>query len=111
MNFAAPVQNLIQTHGGGRDEKIRALVLRLHHYTQTRPDAAGWLARQIDKFSAAEPADWQALVARRIEDWRDEWLPVLENLGSRSAGNEIAARMAGVPPHLSRLPNCWQFRR
>ena len=42
---AASVQNLIQTYGGARDEKIRSLVLRLHHYAQTRPDAVGWLAR------------------------------------------------------------------
>ena len=63
--FAAAVQNLIQIHGGGRDEKIRALILRLHHYSQTRPDAAGWLAEQIEKFSAGEPADWQELAARR----------------------------------------------
>src|SRR5207244_2925152 len=35
---AAAVQQLIQIHGGGRDQLIRSLVLRLHHYTQTRPD-------------------------------------------------------------------------
>ena len=48
--FSLAVQNLIQIHGNGRDEKIRALVLRLHHYSQTRPDAGGWLAEQIEKF-------------------------------------------------------------
>jgi ATP-dependent helicase/nuclease subunit A len=80
--FAAAVQNLIQTYGGARDEKIRALVLRLHHYAQTRPDAEGWLAGQIGKFSATEPADWQKWLLAAIQDWRDEWLPVLENLGT-----------------------------
>ena len=49
MNFLVAVQDLIQIHGNGRDEKIRALILRLHHYSQTRPDAAGWLARQRRK--------------------------------------------------------------
>jgi hypothetical protein len=41
---------LIKIYGNGRDEKIRSLVLRLHNYAQTRPDAEGWLARQIGKF-------------------------------------------------------------
>ena len=95
--FSTAVQNLIQIHGGGRDEKIRALVLRLHHYSQTRPDAAGWLAEQIQKFSAAEPKDWQSWLLTAIEDWRDEWLPVLEILKN---GNEKAAELTGI---LSRL--------
>jgi ATP-dependent helicase/nuclease subunit A len=91
--FSLAVQDLIQIHGGGRDEKIRALILRLHHYSQTRPDAAGWLAEQIQKFSAAEPTEWQGWLRAAIEDWREEWLPVLESL---KAGNEKAAELTGV---------------
>jgi ATP-dependent helicase/nuclease subunit A len=97
--FSIAVQNLIQVHGGGRDEKIRALILRLHHYSQTRPDTAGWLAEQIKKFSVSEPTEWRNLLLTAIADWRDEWLPVLEILNS---GNEKAAELKGV---LSRLPN------
>ena len=82
--FSLAVQNLIQIHGGGRDEEIRALILRLHHYSQARPDAAGWLADQIKKFSAVEPADWQNWLLAAIQDWRAEWLPVLENLKSEN---------------------------
>ncbi|HEY5042295.1 MAG TPA: UvrD-helicase domain-containing protein [Verrucomicrobiae bacterium] len=91
--FSITVQNLIQVHGNGRDENIRKLVLRLHHYSQTRPDAAGWLAEQIQKFSATDPADWQRWLLVAIKDWRDEWLPVLETLRSE---NEKAAELAGV---------------
>jgi ATP-dependent helicase/nuclease subunit A len=97
--FSLAVQDLIKIHGGGRDEKIRALILRLHHYSQTRPDAAGWLAEQIQIFSAAEPMEWQRWLLAAIEDWRDEWLPVLEIL---KGGNEKAAELAGI---LSRLDN------
>jgi ATP-dependent helicase/nuclease subunit A len=96
--FSSAVQNLVQIHGGGRDEKIRALILRLHHYAQTRPDAAGWLAEQIRKFSAAEPADWQRWLLAALEDWRDEWLPILESLKS---GNEKAADLAGILQRLN----------
>ena len=80
--FSRAVQELIQIHGGGRDENIRQLVLRLHNYSQARPDAAGWLAQQREKFSAAEPADWQHWLLGAIAGWRDEWLPVLKNLGA-----------------------------
>jgi ATP-dependent helicase/nuclease subunit A len=98
--FSLAVQNLIQIHGGGRDEKIRALILRLHHYSQTRPDAAGWLAEQIQKFSASEPTDWQRWLLAAIEDWRDEWLPVLEN---PKGGNEKAAELTGVLSRLQKI--------
>jgi ATP-dependent helicase/nuclease subunit A len=97
--FSLAVQDLIKIYGNGRDEKIRALILRLHHYSQTRPDAAGWLAEQIQKFSAPEPIEWQNWLFAAIEDWRDEWLPALENL---KVGNEKAAELTGV---LSRLKN------
>jgi ATP-dependent helicase/nuclease subunit A len=95
--FSGAVQNLIQIHGGGRDEKIRVLILRLHHYSQTRPDAAGWLAGQIQKFSAAEPVEWQHWLMAAIAGWRDDWLPVLDNLKSE---NEKAAELTDI---LSRL--------
>jgi len=96
--FSQAVQNLIQVQGGGRDESIRELVLRLHHYSQTRPDAAGWLAGQREKFSAAAPADWQRWLPEAVEHWRHEWLPVLQSLPA----NEKAAELAAI---LSRLPS------
>src|ERR1039458_2651376 len=99
--LAVSVQSLIQTYGGARNEKIRSLVLRLHHYAQTRPDAEGWLAGQIEKFSANEPADWQEWLLAAIADWRDEWLPVLENL---KAGNEKAAELLGIVKRLGSAP-------
>ncbi len=95
--FSVAVQKLIQIHGGGRDEKICALILRLHHYSQTRPDAADWLADQIQKFSANEPADWQNWLLTAIADWRNDWLQVLADLKS---GNEKSAELTGI---LSRL--------
>lgn len=78
--FSRSVQELIQIHGGGRDENIRRLVLRLHHYSQARPDAPGWLAGQREKFSADSPREWETWLFEAIKDWRDTWLPVLQNL-------------------------------
>jgi ATP-dependent helicase/nuclease subunit A len=90
--FAGSVQRLISVYGGGRDENIRKLVLRLHHYAQTRPDADGWFARQIENFSATEPAVWRTWLLEAIGNWRAEWLPVLEQL----SGNEKAIELAGI---------------
>ena len=71
--------------------------MRLHHYSQTRPEAAGWLTEQILKFSNTEPADWQHWLLAAIADWRDEWLSVLENL---TVEKEKAAELAGIVKHL-----------
>jgi ATP-dependent helicase/nuclease subunit A len=99
--FSRAFQNLIQIHGNGRDEKIRALVSRLHHYSQTRPDAGGWLTEQLQKFSAPEPVEWQTWLPAAIKDWRDQWLPVLENLKEVESGSEKIIQLIGI---LRRLP-------
>jgi len=96
--FAESVQKLIQVYGGGRDEKIRQMVLRLHHYSQTRPDAEGWLTGQIKKFNSSKPNQWHDWLLDGIRDWRDEWLPTLEDLRT---GNIKAAQCAEI---LKKLP-------
>ncbi|HEU6448789.1 MAG TPA: UvrD-helicase domain-containing protein [Verrucomicrobiae bacterium] len=78
--FSHAVQELIKIYGTGSDEKIRALVLRLHHYAQTRPDADGWLGRQLDHFSSRAPVQWREWFAEAVENWRNESPALLENL-------------------------------
>ena len=78
--FSLDVQELIKIYGGGRDEKIRALVLRLHHYVQTRADAEAWIVRQIENFSSAEPLEWRDWFSQAISSWRDEWLPIMQDI-------------------------------
>ncbi len=95
--FSRAVQELIRNQSG-RDDKIRALILRVHHYSQTRPEAAGWLATQAAKFTAPESADWPGWFAEALTAWRAEWLPALEAL---RADNPKAAELA---PLLARLP-------
>ena len=88
--FSPAVLNLIHDHGGGRDEPIRKLVLQLHHYSQARPDAAGWLAQQREKFSSPAPTDWERWLREAVENWRAEWLPVLEALPENTKAVELA---------------------
>ena len=100
--LAEAVQNLIQIYGSGRDQAIRQLVLRLHHYAQSRPDADGWLARQIEHFASPAPDEWRVWLLDGIRNWRDEWLPVLENLGAPASGTARSPKQAvpeaGAPP-------------
>jgi ATP-dependent helicase/nuclease subunit A len=98
------VQELIKAYGGGRDEGIRALVWRLHNYTQTRADAKQWLAAQLENFSRAEPVQWRQWLDEAVSGWRREWQPVLENLEDE---NPKAAECLGLlrsfqPPELFR---------
>ena len=92
-DLSVAAQNLIQIYGNGDDRPIRAMLLRLHHYAQTRPDADRWLAEQIARFASPEPVEWREWLHQAIRDWRDEWLPVLENLGDAGLrpGSESAA--------------------
>jgi ATP-dependent helicase/nuclease subunit A len=85
--FSRAVQDLIQIHGNGRDDTLRALVLRLHNYSQTRADADGWIAGQRENFSANAPADWPAWLLTAIKEWRDQWHPFLEN--PKIAGDKV----------------------
>ena len=62
-DFSLAMQQLIQIHGGGRDDSIRALVLQLHDYAQARPDAAGWLARE--RQNSRRPSGGLAALAAR----------------------------------------------
>jgi ATP-dependent helicase/nuclease subunit A len=56
---AEAVQELIQVQGRGRDQPLRSLVLKLHNYSQTQPNPAGWLEEQTSAFSEAEPRLWR----------------------------------------------------
>ncbi len=65
---------------GGSEERLRALVLRLHRYTQSRPDGAKWFERQIARLEESEPHEWRAWLREEFIRWRDEWAPDLEAL-------------------------------
>jgi ATP-dependent helicase/nuclease subunit A len=113
--LAEAVQKLIQIYGG-RDQAIRQLVLRLHHYAQTRPDADGWLARQIERFASPAPDEWRGWLLDGIRAWRDEWLPVLENLGTPASGTARSPRdelravpEAGAPSYNEKAAECLEI--
>jgi ATP-dependent helicase/nuclease subunit A len=99
-DLAVAVQKLIQIYGGSRDQAIRRLVLRLHNYAQTRPDASGWLSRQVERFADPVPGEWRNWLLDALQRWREEWLPDLERPGTPA--NVKAAELAEI---LRRLPD------
>jgi ATP-dependent helicase/nuclease subunit A len=84
---SAAVQDLIQVQGRGRDRNIRRLVLQVHHFSQTLADAGGWFEAQLQAFGEARPSAWLGFLPEGIEEWRRDWLPVLEGL---AASNSLA---------------------
>jgi ATP-dependent helicase/nuclease subunit A len=102
--FAAPVRELIRRHGGS-DEKVRALVLRLHRYTQSRPDAEAWFVRQLNLLQQPEPNEWRGWLSDEFVRWSDEWLPELKRLAeSPNVGRCVEAlEAAGSGAPITRI--------
>jgi len=99
---AEAVQQLIQTQARGWDLPIRQLVLKLHHYTQTLRDPEGWLASQLAMFHSAEPTQWQTWLLEGISEWRNRWLPVLQN---SSLENPKAAECSAILKDMFAAPS------
>lgn len=74
------VQELVMAYGGGRDDTIREVVLHLHAYAQTLPDAAGWLRNQRALVNQTRPAHWHDGLLTGFREWRGEWLEHLAEL-------------------------------
>ncbi len=96
---ATRVQQLIQAQGRGGEKPVRNLVLRLHHYTQTRPDPEGWFAGQIAMYESPEPKAWNQWLREAVDEWRAFWLALLAELSV--AGNGLAANCRAALQTLS----------
>jgi ATP-dependent helicase/nuclease subunit A len=99
--LSVAVQDLIQIYGSGDERPIRAMLLRLHHYAQTRSDADRWLAAQLTRFASLEPLEWRKWLHLAIRDWRVEWLAALDTL---KPDNEKAAECVAILNHLPKDP-------
>jgi ATP-dependent helicase/nuclease subunit A len=91
--LAEAVQGLIQTQGRGWDKPIRALVLKLHNYTQTLPDPESWFREQLEIFQSPEPVKWRRWLEETLIEWTESSLAFLQPLASQ---NELAAKAAAL---------------
>ena len=91
--LAEAVQGLVQTQGRGADKPVRALVCKLHNYTQTLPDAAAWFREQGEMFASPEPVQWRAWFAAAVTEWKETSLAFLQ---PRVAENVLAAKAVAL---------------
>jgi ATP-dependent helicase/nuclease subunit A len=103
--LSVATQDLIQIYGSGDERPIRAMLLRLHHYTQTRSDADRWLGAQVTRFNSPEPREWHEWLRDAITGWRAEWLTALDELKS---DNEKAAECREI---LLKLPEAFSLEQ
>ncbi|HXG48042.1 MAG TPA: UvrD-helicase domain-containing protein, partial [Methylomirabilota bacterium] len=85
------VRQLVEEHGGGRDQPIRELILRLHEFTQTRPDPEGWFARELERFAQTDPLVWRQWLHAGFETWRQRWQPCLRAQAAENANAHTCA--------------------
>ena len=71
------VRAMIRTVGRGLDVRIQRLVIKLHHYSQSLPDPAGWLDEQQQRFEKTNPDDWRQWLVDAVSALRDDWEPAL----------------------------------
>jgi ATP-dependent helicase/nuclease subunit A len=102
IGLSTAAQNLIQIYGNGDERPVRAMLLHLHDYAQTRPDADRWLAGQITQFASPEPVVWRKWLGDAITGWRTEWLAALDPLKPE---NEKAAACLEILKNLPADPS------
>lgn len=90
---AERVQELIEAYEPGDEEKIRALVLKLHKYTQSLADPARWFSRQIASLQEETPRLWQQWLADALVDWCDRWAPTLARLTQNKLASRFCAQV------------------
>jgi ATP-dependent helicase/nuclease subunit A len=95
---ALAIQQLVQSQGGGEDEVIRELVLRIHKYTQTLPDPASWFDRRLQSLRQEEPLEWEGWLRQAVIDWRGEFL---SRSAPYAAENFLAGRCHAILLRLS----------
>jgi ATP-dependent helicase/nuclease subunit A len=66
--LAAEVRELIESHGRSSDRQVRRLVLRLHDYTQTRPNPDRWFHRQFEALDSHDPTCWKEWLLEAVSD-------------------------------------------
>ncbi len=99
---AKAVQQLIRSQGRGSDQAVRNLVLKLHHYTQTLRDPAGWFEKQLAMFQSPEPRRWEVWLLEGLRAWRNRWEPALRAESGNTKAAECAACLQSLPDTPSR---------
>jgi len=97
------VEELIAVQANGREEVVRELVFKLHHYTQTLPDPGGWFQKQLEQFRQPDAGDWHRWLSEAFQEWRTLWVPELVSQPSENErAHQCAERLTGLDDSPSR---------
>jgi len=107
-------QDLIEQYGAGSGERLAELMLRVHRYFVTQPQADLLLARELERQSAGEAAYWrecrQQIAATwlreavtRVEEGTRQALATLSANAHRGKSNKTGAAIARVESELPRF--------
>jgi ATP-dependent helicase/nuclease subunit A len=86
---ARAFQSLVRDVGRGTDRCIRRLVWKLHAYSQSLPDPAGWLDEQQRRFEPAEPVEWRQHLPAAVAAWRNDWQEVVATLAGEAPAVQL----------------------
>jgi ATP-dependent helicase/nuclease subunit A len=87
--MARAAQALIKNQGGGNDETIRALILKIHDYTQTLPSPEAWFREQTEIWDQAAPEEWRGFLHEAFAALKEDGLRFL---AAHSESNPIARK-------------------
>ncbi|MGV3771259.1 MAG: UvrD-helicase domain-containing protein, partial [Verrucomicrobiales bacterium] len=115
---ADAVRALLIEHFQGKDERVRQVILQLHHYTQTRPHPQAWYQSEIEKFSNPEPGMWRTMFKEETLAWMKNWILFLRTLSKENSNAhacaDILEQYAETDPFTALdliskrdLPECW----
>jgi ATP-dependent helicase/nuclease subunit A len=90
---AQRVQELIQVYGAGDEDRIRALLVRLHKYTQTLPDPGRWFSQQTAALQEEKPRVWREWLHAALSEWCHRWADALHALPQNKFAGRFAARV------------------
>jgi ATP-dependent helicase/nuclease subunit A len=109
---SAAIQTFVRRFAGS-DQPLRQLVLRLHRYTQTRPNPAAWFDEQLAHLLEPEPHLWRQALVQGFMEWRAEWLPELrasvECANVRACFEALEKHSDTIPPtfaHVAEALDC-----
>jgi ATP-dependent helicase/nuclease subunit A len=92
--FGPAVEQVIQTHAGGREEPVRELILKVHHFTQTQPNPSAWLESQLAAARDADGCAWRGCLIEALRAWRQQWLGALKlQPADNTAAHEVAVQL------------------
>jgi ATP-dependent helicase/nuclease subunit A len=97
-------QKLVLEDFGGRDDRLRDLLRKIHEYIQTRPGPNAWLDRQIAFYEGAECPEWKTWYREALTGWRDWWVPYLRSLPTENTNGHACADLLDVPTLDDDLP-------